>query len=69
MDSDKIANDYEYSRQTYYELIEKGKDALDLADSAAAGLVAFVSDSVLSDTSIFRFLKRCRGSDGVAREK
>jgi len=31
MDSDKIANDYEYSRQTYYELIEKGKDALDLA--------------------------------------
>ena len=31
MDSDKIKNDYEYSRQTYYELIEKGKDALDLA--------------------------------------
>ena len=31
MDTDKIANDYEYSRQTYYELIEKGKDALDLA--------------------------------------
>ena len=31
MDSDKIANDYEYSRQTFYELIEKGKDALDLA--------------------------------------
>lgn len=30
-DSDKINNDYEYSRQTYYELIEKGRDALDLA--------------------------------------
>jgi len=25
-----IANDYNYSRQTYYDLIEKGKDSLDL---------------------------------------
>jgi len=28
-DSDKAANDYDYSRETYYELIEKGKDALE----------------------------------------
>jgi len=27
---DNIANDYNYSRQTYYDLIEKGKDSLDL---------------------------------------
>ena len=27
-DSNK-QNDYEYSRETYYELLEKGKDALD----------------------------------------
>lgn len=28
-DSDKAANDYNYSRETYYDLIEKGKSALD----------------------------------------
>jgi len=27
---DNISNDYNYSRQTYYDLIEKGKDSLDL---------------------------------------
>ena len=27
---DNIANDYNYSRQTYYDLIEKGKESLDL---------------------------------------
>ena len=27
--SDNKNNDYEYSRETYYELLEKGKDALD----------------------------------------
>jgi hypothetical protein len=26
---DNLKNDYEYSRQTYYELVEKGKDALE----------------------------------------
>ena len=30
---------------------------------------AFDSDFVRSDTSIFRLLKRCRRSDGIAREK
>ena len=29
-DSDKINNDYEYSRETYYELVEKGKQSLEL---------------------------------------
>ena len=29
-DSDKINNDYEYSRETYYELVEKGKQRLEL---------------------------------------
>ena len=28
-DSDKAANDYNYSRETYYDLIEKGKSSLD----------------------------------------
>lgn len=28
--SDNVRNDYEYSRQTYYDLVEKGKDALDM---------------------------------------
>lgn len=28
--SDKIKNDYDYSRDTYYELLEKGKQSLDL---------------------------------------
>jgi len=27
--TDNKSNDYEYSRETYYELLEKGKDALD----------------------------------------
>lgn len=27
---DKIKSDYEYSRDTYYELIEKGKESLEL---------------------------------------
>ena len=31
MDSANIKSDYQYSRDTYYELIEKGKDALELA--------------------------------------
>ena len=26
---DNLKNDYEYSRQTYYDLVEKGKDALE----------------------------------------
>jgi len=26
---DNVKNDYDYSRETYYELIEKGKDALE----------------------------------------
>tara|TARA_B100000085_G_scaffold22542_1_gene18934 strand:+ start:2180 stop:2533 length:354 start_codon:yes stop_codon:yes gene_type:complete len=29
MNDDKIINDYDYSRDTLYELIEKGKDALE----------------------------------------
>ncbi len=29
MNDDKINNDYDYSRETLYELIEKGKDALE----------------------------------------
>ena len=29
MNDDKINNDYDYSRDTLYELIEKGKDALE----------------------------------------
>lgn len=28
-DKDNVSNDYDYSRETYYELIEKGKDALE----------------------------------------
>lgn len=28
-DSDKAGRDYDYSRETYYELIERGKDALE----------------------------------------
>lgn len=28
-DSNNSKNDYDYSRETYYELIEKGKDALE----------------------------------------
>ena len=39
------------------------------SNSAAADLAAFDSDFVRSDTSIFRLLKRCRRSDGIAREK
>ena len=39
------------------------------SDSAAADLAAFASDFVRSDTSIFRLLKRCRRSDGIACEK
>ena len=27
---DNVVNDYNYSRQTYYDLIEKGKESLDL---------------------------------------
>lgn len=30
MDSDNIKTDYEYSRDTYYDLINKGKQSLDL---------------------------------------
>ena len=40
-----------------------------LSDRAAADLAAFASDFVRSDTSIFRLSKRCRRSDGIAREK
>ena len=29
MKDDKIKSDYEYSRDTYYELLEKGKDSLE----------------------------------------
>ena len=29
-DSDNIKTDYEYSRDTYYELIQKGRNSLDL---------------------------------------
>lgn len=29
-DEDKIKGDYEYSRDTYYELLEKGKESLEL---------------------------------------
>ena len=29
-DPDNVSNDYNYSRQTYYDLIEKGKESLDL---------------------------------------
>jgi DNA-binding PadR family transcriptional regulator len=29
-DSDNVKSDYEYSRDTYYELLEKGKESLDL---------------------------------------
>jgi len=28
--SDNVKSDYEYSRDTYYELIEKGREAMDL---------------------------------------
>ena len=28
--NDKVKNDYEYSRDTYYELLEKGKESLEL---------------------------------------
>ena len=28
---DKLEKDFEYSRATYYELIEKGKESLELA--------------------------------------
>ena len=35
MSDDKLKNDFDYSRNTYYELIEKGKDALeDMIDVA-----------------------------------
>ena len=29
MDNEKIKSDYEYSRDTYYELLEKGKESLE----------------------------------------
>ena len=29
-ESDNVKSDYEYSRDTYYELLEKGKESLDL---------------------------------------
>lgn len=29
-DSDNVKSDYEYSRETYYDLIEKGRESLDL---------------------------------------
>ena len=29
MDEEKIKNDYEYSRDTYYELLDKGKESLE----------------------------------------
>ena len=29
MKDDKVKSDYEYSRDTYYELLEKGKDSLE----------------------------------------
>jgi len=29
MSDEKVKNDYDYSRDTYYQLIEKGKDALE----------------------------------------
>ena len=28
--NDNVKSDYEYSRDTYYELIEKGREAMDL---------------------------------------
>ena len=28
-EKDNVSSDYDYSRETYYELIEKGKDALE----------------------------------------
>lgn len=28
-EKNNLKNDYDYSRETYYELIEKGKDALE----------------------------------------
>lgn len=28
--NEKVRNDYDYSRDTYYELLEKGKESLDL---------------------------------------
>lgn len=28
--NDKVKNDYEYSRDTYYELLEKGKESMEL---------------------------------------
>jgi len=29
MDEEKVKTDYEYSRETYYELLEKGKESLE----------------------------------------
>ena len=29
-EKDNVSSDYDYSRETYYELIEKGKDALEM---------------------------------------
>ncbi len=29
MDEEKVKSDYEYSRETYYELLEKGKESLE----------------------------------------
>jgi len=54
--SDNVKNDYDYSRQTYYELVERGKDALEnmvevaresehpRAYEVLAGLIKNVSD-------------------------
>lgn len=53
---DNVKNDYDYSRQTYYELVERGKDALEnmvevaresehpRAYEVLAGLIKNVSD-------------------------
>ena len=54
--TDNKNNDYEYSRETYYELLEKGKDALDTmvevaresehprADEVRSGMIKNLSD-------------------------
>ena len=56
IDSDNVKGDYDYSRETYYQLIEKGKESLELAIRIAeetehpraievlAGMIKNVSD-------------------------
>ena len=69
-ENDKIKSDYEYSRDTYYDLLEKGKNSLDTMIEVARESDSSSSDQVLDNAeeqilSLRDDVKRSQGPRNV----